>query len=193
MRRQILPVIVALLLFSLLSACRQDMHDQPRYESYETSELFENASASRLPPEGTVARGHLKNDALLYTGKVGGEFSAVFPYKVTRDILTRGQERYNIFCSPCHDRVGNGNGIIVQRGMKKPPSFHIVRLREAEPGYFFDVITNGYSAMYSYASRIPVKDRWAIIAYIRALQLSQSASYEDVSKEDLAQLEGETQ
>ena len=175
-------------LFLIQSNCRQDMHDQPKYESLEASDFFEDGSASRRPPEGTVARGHLRDDELLYSGKTNGEIARFFPYKITRDILRRGQQRYNIFCSPCHDRVGNGRGIIVERGMKQPPSFHIVRLREAEPGHFFDVITNGYGAMYSYASRVPVQDRWAIVAYIRALQLSQNASFGDVSESDLERI-----
>lgn len=176
----------------LISAgCRQDMHDQPRYESMEATDFFEDGSASRWPPEGTVARGHLRDDELLYTGKINGEVSDVFPYLVTREMMNRGQQRYNIFCSPCHDRVGTGRGIVVERGMKRPPSFHIVRLREATPGYFFDVITNGYGAMFGYESRVPVHDRWAITAYIRALQLSQNASHGDVSESDLAKIEGE--
>jgi hypothetical protein len=185
-----LPLAIAVFAGLFFVSCRQDMHDQPRYESMEASDFFENGSASRRPPEGTVARGHLRNDELLYTGKVNGRIADVFPYKMTKEILARGQERYNIFCSPCHDRVGTGRGIIVQRGMKQPPSFHIVRLREAEAGYFFDVMTNGYGIMYSYASRIPVHDRWAIGAYIRALQLSQNAGFSEVSEMDLEQLEG---
>ena len=185
------PLIIAVgsvLLF--LSNCRQDMHDQPRYESLEASDFFEDGSASRRPPEGTVARGQLRDDELLYTGKVSGEIASVFPFRITQDILARGQQRFNVFCSPCHDRVGRGRGIIVQRGMKQPPSFHITRLREAGPGYFFDVMTNGYGVMYSYASRIPVHDRWAIAAYISALQLSQNAGFDDVSKSDLERVEG---
>jgi hypothetical protein len=178
------------LLLLMPTSCRQDMHDQPRYESMEASDFFADGSASRRPPEGTVARGHLRDDELLYTGKVNGEIANVFPYQITQDVLTRGQQRYNIFCSPCHDRVGRGRGIIVERGMKQPPSFHIVRLREAEPGYFFDVITNGYGLMFSYASRVPVHDRWAIAAYIRALQLSQNATFGEVSATDLARIEG---
>ena len=177
-------------LFLFQSNCRQDMHDQPKYESLEASGFFDDGSASRRPPEGTVARGQLRNDELLYTGKSNGKFAGVFPYRITRDILARGRNRYNIFCSPCHDQVGNGRGIIVESGMKQPPSLHIVRLREAEPGHFFDVITNGYGLMYSYASRVPVHDRWAIVAYIRALQLGQNASFGDVSESDLARVEG---
>jgi hypothetical protein len=182
-------MIALLAVFLVLSNCRQDMHDQPRYESMEASEFFEDGSASRRPPEGTVPRGFLRIDELLYTGKVDGEVASVFPFQVTEEFLARGRQRYDIFCSPCHDRVGKGRGIIVQRGMKQPPSFHIVRLREAEPGYFYDVITNGFGVMYSYASRVPVRDRWAIAAYIRALQLSQNASYGDVSESDLAEVE----
>jgi len=113
-----------------------------------------------------------------------------FPSPITREILLRGQERYNIFCSPCHDRVGNGQGMIVQRGFRRPPSFHIDRLREAPVGYFFDVITNGFGAMYDYGDRVPPPDRWAIIAYIRALQLSQHATLADVPLEERQQLMG---
>lgn len=176
----------------LPAGCRQDMHDQPKYESLEASDFFDNRSASRHPPEGTVPRGHLQDDTLLFTGKIKGETAGVFPFQVTREVLKRGQERYNIFCSPCHDRAGTGRGIIVERGMKQPPSFHIVRLREAGPGHFFDVITNGYGVMYSYASRVPVRDRWSIAAYIRALQLSQNAGLGDVAESDLEKLEGAT-
>jgi hypothetical protein len=189
-KRHLFFVAFFSVLLLMQSNCRQDMHDQPKYESLEASDFFEDGSASRRPPEGTVARGHLQDDELLYTGKTNGEIAGVFPYQITRDILARGQERYNVFCSPCHDRVGSGRGIIVERGMKQPPSFHIVRLREAEPGHFFDVITNGYGVMYSYASRVPAHDRWAIVAYIRALQLSQSASLGDVSESDLERVKG---
>ena len=169
------------------------MHDQPKYESLEASDFFGDGKASHRPPEGTVARGQLREDELLYTGKTNDDMSMVFPYQITRDILTRGHQRYNVFCSPCHDRAGTGKGIIVERGMKQPPSLHIVRLKEAVPGYFFDVITNGYGEMYGYATRVPVHDRWAIVAYIRALQLSQGASLGDVSQEDVKRIKGETQ
>jgi hypothetical protein len=166
-----------------------DMHDQPKYESYEKGEPFTVGKATRLPPEGTIPRGLIGDDELLFTGRVDGKDSTVFPFPVTRETLERGQERFNIFCSPCHDKVGTGNGIIVRRGMKQPPSFHIVRLKEAAPGYMFNVITNGYGVMYSYSSRIPPEDRWAVVAYIRALQLSQSASYGDVPEEDISRVE----
>ncbi len=165
------------------------MHDQPRYESYEASDFFTDGMASRIPPEGTIPQGGLRQGELLYTGKVDGKDSELFPFPITQNILVRGQNRYNIYCSPCHDKVGTGKGIIVRRGMKQPPSFHIARLREAPPGYFFDVMSNGFGVMFSYSSRVQPRDRWAIAAYIRALQLSQNASYGDVSEEDLEKLE----
>jgi hypothetical protein len=135
-----------------------------------------------------VARGQLKLDEHLHTGKINGELATAFPFPVTKVVLLRGQERFNIFCSPCHGRVGDGQGMIVQRGFRQPQSFHIQRLRESPPGYYFDVITNGFGAMYSYAARVPVEDRWAIAAYIRALQLSQNATWEDVPAEQQRQL-----
>lgn len=171
------------------SGCRLDMHDQPRYESFEKSEFFADGAGSRIPPEGTVAQGLERNDELLYTGKVDGMDSDVFPFPVTREVLARGRNRFDVFCSPCHDRVGTGQGMIVQRGMQRPPSLHGIRLKEAPPGYIFNIITNGYGAMFSYASRIQPEDRWAIVAYLRALQLSQSASYGDVPDEDIQQVE----
>jgi mono/diheme cytochrome c family protein len=179
-------------LIVLFSSCRLDMHDQPKYESYEASEFFANGSASRIPPKGTIPRGGLRQGELLYTGKIDGKDSELFPFSINQDLLVRGQERYNIYCSPCHDKVGTGRGIIVRRGMKQPPSFHIARLREAPPGYLFDVMTKGFGTMYAYSSRVGPRDRWAIAAYIRALQLSQNASYGDVSEQDLAKLEEAT-
>lgn len=171
-----------------VTACRQDMHDQPRYEPLEKAAFFADQRASRPAVEGTVARGQLHLDEHLHTGKINGEPATTFPMPVTKAVLLRGQERFNIFCAPCHSRVGDGKGMIVQRGFRQPQSFHIQRLREAPPGYFFDVITNGFGAMYSYASRVPVEDRWAIVAYIRALQLSQNATLEDVPAEQRRRL-----
>lgn len=164
------------------------MHDQPRYEPLEASTFFKDGRASRPQVPGTVARGQLKIDGLLYSGKIAGKPVDAFPFPITKDILARGQERYNIFCAPCHARIGDGAGMIVQRGMRQPPSFHIQRLREAPAGYYFDVITNGFGAMYSYADRVAVNDRWAIVAYIRALQLSQNAALEDVPASQRQQL-----
>ncbi|MEE2658153.1 MAG: cytochrome c [Candidatus Latescibacterota bacterium] len=164
------------------------MYDQPKYEAHETTVMFDNGLSNRAPIAGTVARGQLRLDTHYYDGKVGGELATTLPVAVTRELLERGQERFNIFCSPCHDRTGSGNGMIVQRGLKRPPSYHEDRLREVAIGHFFDVMTNGFGAMYSYASRVPVRDRWAIAAYVRALQLSQRVDYDQLPPEDQRQL-----
>lgn len=156
------------------------MHDQPKYEPLEASSTFSDGRSSRPLVEGTIARGHLNEDVALYTGKIGSEYVLKVPFELTEQIVDRGQERYNIFCTPCHDLVGNGVGMVVRRGFKRPASLHIPRLREAADGYFYDVITNGFGAMSSYADQVPVRDRWAIVAYIRALQLSQHAQIQDV-------------
>ena len=144
---------------------------------------------SGQPVEGTVARGQLRTDELLYTGKVNGAVADLFPFPITAADLSRGRERYNIYCSPCHDYTGSGNGMIVQRGFPAPPSFHIDRLRQAPAGHFFDVMTNGFGLMYSYASRVSPEDRWRIAAYIRALQLSQHGSTADVPEPQRPALE----
>lgn len=173
----------------LLAACRQDMHDQPKYEPLEASPFFADGRASRPLVPGTVARGRLDSDAHLYTGKVGGKPAEIFPFAITREHLERGRVKYGIFCAPCHDALGNGEGMIVQRGMKRPPSLHIERLRLAPPGYHFDVITNGFGAMYDYADRIDAVGRWEIAAYVRVLQLSQSATLADVPADEREALE----
>ena len=154
--------------------------DQPKYEALEASSFFPDGRASQQLVPGTVARGQLREDAHLYEGKVNGKPAETFPFPVTLETLRRGQERYNIYCTPCHDRVGNGEGIVVRRGFRRPPSYHIDRLRQAHPGYFYDVITNGFGAMQDYSAQIQVRDRWAIVAYVRALQLSQNAVLSDV-------------
>jgi mono/diheme cytochrome c family protein len=176
-----------------LAGCRQDMHDNPRYEPLEESTFFENGGASRLLVANTVARGQLKEDEHLYTGKVNGQPATEFPMPVTADVMARGQERFNIYCSPCHGRTGEGNGMIVQRGFRQPPSYHEDRLLKAPPGYLFDVMTNGFGAMQDYASQVSVPDRWAIAAYIRALQLSRQATIDDVPADRRTQLEQEPQ
>ncbi len=175
--RGTLAAVLTLLL--LAAGCRQDMHDQPKYKPLKSSAFFEDGRDSRPLVVDTVARGHLNDDALLYTGKTGTAFAVDFPFPVTTDVLARGQERFNIYCSPCHDRTGGGDGMIVRRGYRRPPSFHIDRLRAAPAGYFFDVITHGFGVMPDYSSQVPVNDRWAIISYIRALQLSQHATLAD--------------
>ena len=173
------------------SGCRQDMHDQPKYKPLAASAFFEDGRSERPMVEGTVARGQLRSDELFYTGRSGKQPAEIFPVPVTRAVLSRGQERFNIFCSPCHSRLGDGQGMVVRRGFRQPPSLHIDRLRNAPVGHFFDVITNGFGAMPSYASRIPTEDRWAIIAYVRALQLSQHATLADLPADKRKQLQGE--
>ena len=174
----------------LLGGCRQDMHVQPKILPLAPSQFFDDGRSARPVVPGTIARGHLHTDELLYTGKIKGALADAFPFRITRKDLARGQERFNIYCAPCHGRLGNGQGMIVQRGFPPPPSYHIDRLRQAPAGYFFDVITNGFGTMYSYASRVTPEDRWKIVAYIRALQLSQKAALADVPPAARPPLEG---
>jgi len=183
------PPAIILVLLLLLPACRQDMHDQAKYEPLEQSSFFGDQRSARLPVEGTIARGQLREDTHYYEGKVANQPVHTFPMELNEKFLQRGQQRYNIFCAPCHDQTGSGVGMVVKRGFKQPPSMHIDRLREAPVGYYFDVITNGFGVMSSYAEQVPVDDRWAIIAYIRALQLSQNATLADVPEEERVKLE----
>jgi len=162
------------------AACRQDMHDQPKYIPLRESTFFADSRSARPLVEGTVARGHLRDDELTYTGKVNGQDATVFPSPVDATVMTRGRERFDIYCAPCHGRTGQGDGMVVLRGYRRPPSFHQDRLRGAPVGHFFDVITNGFGAMPDYATQIRADDRWAIIAYVRALQLSEHAALTDV-------------
>jgi mono/diheme cytochrome c family protein len=165
------------------------MHDAPRYEPLEASTFFPNGSSSRNLVANTVARGQLNLDRHLYEGVVDGRPADTFPMPVTADVMARGQQRFNVFCSPCHGRTGVGNGMIVQRGFRQPPSFHDDRLRNAPVGYFFDVISHGFGAMQDYSAQVPVADRWAIIAYIRALQASRAATDADVPADRRAELD----
>ena len=167
-------------LAAALSACRQDMHDNPRYEPFEQSDFFANGQSQRPPVPNTVARGFLQEDEHLYRGKVNGQLATEFPMPVNAALMLRGQEQYNVFCSPCHGRTGSGDGMVVRRGYRAPTSFHDPRLRQAPAGYVFDVITHGFGAMPDYASQVAVQDRWAIAAYLKALQLSQNAAVSDV-------------
>lgn len=162
------------------SGCRQDMHDQPRYDPNEASRFFADGRTARPIPPGTVARGQLGADRHYTTGKIGDRYAETFPVVISDQLLRRGRERYDIYCSPCHDRTGSGNGMIVQRGYPRPASFHNRRLRVAPPGYYFHAISNGFGVMPSYKVQVPIEDRWAIIAYIRALQLSQNALLDEV-------------
>lgn len=163
-----------------LAGCRQDMHDQPKYEALESSDFFADGLASRPAVAGTVPWRGYQEDQLLATGKTADKPSAEFPFPVTMDLLRRGQDRYEIYCSPCHDRLGEGQGMVVRRGFSAAASFHIDRLRKAEPGYFFDVITNGFGRMPGYSAQIAPRDRWAIVAYVRALQRSRRGTIDDV-------------
>jgi mono/diheme cytochrome c family protein len=169
---------------ALLLACRRDMQDQPRYKPLAASSFFQDGRSARPAVAGTVARGQLDDEAL-----AGDPNSDRLPMPVTAALLDRGEQRYDIYCSPCHDRVGNGQGMVVRRGFQMPPSLHIDRLRQAPAGHVFDVVTNGLGAMPSYASQIPARDRWAIVAYVRALQRSQHASVTDVPQEERSRLE----
>ena len=176
--RKFLPAVLSLIFIT--TACRIDMHIQPYYRPLAKSDFFADGRSARNPVDGTVARGDLREDSYLYTGKIGGNPGEYMPFPVTADVLARGHERFNVYCTPCHGRVGDGNGFIPSRGLKRPPSYHIDRLRKAPVGYFFDVMTNGFGVMPDYSAQIALRDRWAVVAYIRALQLSQNATSADV-------------
>ena len=182
MSPRILSRVALVALAVLGSGCeiRKAMYDQPRYEALQTTEFFGDARSARALVAGTIPRGFLRADAHLYTGMVDGKPADTFPFPITAADLARGRERFNIYCTPCHDQAGTGNGLVVQRGFKVPPSYHIARLREAPPGYFFDVMTRGFGQMSDYSAQIKPEDRWRIAAYVRALQLSQNAKMEDV-------------
>jgi mono/diheme cytochrome c family protein len=167
---------LGLLAVLALAGCRQDMHDQPRFKPLAKSDFYGDLRSARAPVDGTVARGQLHEDTYFYTGKVGNAPGDYMPFAANDAVLARGRERFDIYCSPCHSRLGDGNGVIVQRGFRRPPSYHTDRLRNAPLGYFFDVMTNGFGAMPDYAAQISARDRWNIVAYIRALQLSQNAT-----------------
>jgi len=172
----------------LLAGCRLDMHLQPKYLPDAATTFFSDGRSERPLIAGTVARGQLRTDELFYTGRENGVTQDKFPFPITRADLERGRERYNIYCTPCHDYTGSGRGMIVDRGFPQPPSYHIQRLRDAPVGHFYEVITNGFGAMYTYASRIEPADRWRIAAYIRVLQRSQNAKIDDVPESERANL-----
>lgn len=156
------------------------MQDQPKYKPLHDSDFFADHRSERPAIEGTVARGHLRIDEARFTGKLNNADITAFPFEITKADIVRGQQRFNIYCTPCHGRLGDGNGQVVRRGFRQPPSYHIQRLKDAPVGHFFDVMTNGYGAMYSYASRVAPDDRWRIAAYIRVLQFAEGASIDDV-------------
>src|SRR5215469_4919093 len=176
-----LVTVCVLAILLLATGCRylkQDMANQPKNKPLSPSDFFEDGRSERPLVENTVARGSLADDALLVP-----KDSNAFPLPVDRALVERGQDRYKIFCTPCHGLQGDGNGMVAMRGMKHPPSFHADRLRQAPNGYFFDTITNGFGAMYGYSAQIPPRDRWAIIAYVRALQLSRNSKVADLPAE----------
>ncbi len=172
----------------LSSACRQDMQDQPKYKPLGESKFFLDGRESRPIPANTIATDELNDNDSYHTGMANGAFLDTIPTPVNAKLLTRGRDRYDIFCSPCHGRLGDGNGMVAQRGVRAPANFHTDRLRSVPPGYIYQVITNGYGGMGDYGDQVPVDDRWAIVAYIRALQLSRHESLSDVPAGARAQL-----
>jgi hypothetical protein len=180
----------AWLLLSFATSCRQSMANQPKYLPLDESTFFSDGRSARPIPAGTVDRTYEPGEAIFYTGMDNGEPTTVFPIPVTRPVLERGRERFNIYCSPCHGKTGDGQGIVIQRGFRKPPpTYHMDRLRQAPVGYLFDVITNGFGEMKDYSAEIHPRDRWAIVAYVRALQLSQNASLNDIPPDERRELE----
>jgi cytochrome c553 len=186
--RSLSPIFYLLTALVLLG-CRREMFRQPKENPLREDTFFSDQGGSRPLPAHTVALGHLDEDTAFYNGQIGTNLVSEFPFPITREVLERGRERFEIYCATCHGRAGEGNGMIVQRGFPAPPSYHIDRLRQAPVGHFYNVITHGYGAMYSYASRVEPRDRWAIAAYIRALQLSHNAVLSDATPEGRAQLE----
>jgi hypothetical protein len=170
------------------TGCRQDMQDQPKYIPLRPTSFFDDHRSARPLPDNTVARGHLNADTELYTGRQGDKPSERFPFPITRDVLARGQQRFDIYCAPCHDRLGNGDGMVVRRGFRRPPSYHIDRLRQVPDGYIYDVITNGFGAMPDYAAQIQPRDRWAVVAYVRALQVAHDGTLNDVPADKRGEL-----
>ena len=185
--------LCAAIVLLTMVGCRQDMHDQPKYIPLRESTFFTDTRSARPVVAGTVARGQLREDTLLYTGKVNGADATTFPFAVDEKAMARGRERYDIYCAPCHGRTGAGDGMIVRRGFRVPPTLHQDRLRDSPVGHFFDVITNGFGAMPDYATQIKAEDRWAIIAYVRALQLAQHAPLSAVPPDRRSELDQQVQ
>ena len=188
MSRRLCLLTSVVCLVTATAGCRQDMHNSPKAIPLRESVFFKNGSSARPLVEDTVARGTLQDDAGFFTGKSGAAAVDALPFALTADVLDRGESRFNIYCTPCHGPTGRGDGMIVRRGYRQPPSFHLDRLREAPIGHFYDTITNGFGAMPDYKAQIAPRDRWAIAAYVRALQLSQHVSVADVPEEDRPKL-----
>ncbi len=185
-----LPPTALLALAIVLAGCRADMQDTPKAKTFRPSRFYSDRQTARPLIAGTVPQGGIAGEELALSGTINGRLVTLFPFPVTREVLRRGQDRFNIFCAPCHGRLGDGEGMIVQRGFRRPPSYHIYRLRNAPVGHFYDVITHGFGSMYDYADRIAPRDRWAIVAYIRALQFSQNVTAPELSSEDRNHLTG---
>jgi mono/diheme cytochrome c family protein len=181
---------IAICLLIVLVGCGNNMRDQARCQPLEANTFFDDGKCARQIPPDTVARGYVQDGAELASAGADGQPAGDYPFPITAEVLAVGRERYDIFCAPCHGLAGYGSGMIVQRGFPAPPSFHTPRLREVPPGYIYDVITNGIGRMYSYAYRVPPEQRWAIVAYVQALQLSQNATLEDVPPEERQRLQG---
>lgn len=190
--RRLTGAVAAAACVLALSGCYQKMGLQPAFDPYDASDFFDDQMSARPRVEGTVARGELREDELLYAGRSGGQLTTMFPMPVTESVLDRGEERYNIYCAVCHGPTGEGDGMIVRRGFKRPNSFHAEQVRSHPEGYYFTVISQGFGVMPSYAAQVPVEDRWAIIAYIRALQLGQRVNASEIPAEELQKLQSAT-
>lgn len=183
-----LPLV--LFVFATATACRRDMQDQPKYKPLQVSAFFADGRSARPTPAGTIARDELDNNDLFHTGLTNGTWTDTIPARIDISFLHRGQERFNIFCSPCHGRIGDGNGMVARRSFWRPADLITNRVRQEPPGYIFDVVSNGFGAMPDYSDQIPPRDRWAIVAYLRALQLSRGASLADVPPEAQSRIGG---
>ncbi len=188
--RNSISILVVFLAFLGGNACRQDMQDQPKYRSFAPSKFYASGRSARPIPAGTVARDELNDDDSFHTGEANGVFLDIIPMPVDLQVLQRGRDRYNIYCMPCHGMLGYGDGMVARRGLRAPANFHTDRLRQVPPGYVYRVITNGYGGMGDLRDQIPVRDRWTIVAYLRALQLSRDATIADVPAADRSKLDG---
>lgn len=189
-------LVLAITLVSLAlvsTGCRQKMAEQPYYDPYEPTEFFPDGLSARQPVAGTVPQGHLNEDEHLHTGKLDGELVTTYPFEITGEVLERGRERYDIYCSPCHGQAGLGNGIVVRRGYRTPPSFLDPNLVAMPVGHYVDVMTNGFGAMPPYAAQVKPRDRWAIAAYIQALQLSQNIDIDQLPADRQTELRSKFQ
>ncbi|MBV9073126.1 MAG: c-type cytochrome [Acidobacteria bacterium] len=193
MRRGFVKACFGATLVLAFSGCRQDMHNQPKYVPYRSSEFFPDGLSERQQVEGTVARGQLHEDSYFYSGRVGTKEQDMFPFPITQAVMERGRERYDIYCSPCHGRTGDGQGMIVHRGYRRAADFHDQRIVALPVGHYFDIITHGFGAMPDYAAQIEPADRWAIAAYIRALQYAQNGTMAEVPGDQRGSLKDASQ